>query len=258
MFNFGISTTITSDSDVFSALKMIGGSSFKFVEIRCEKGHFDYEDKEEIKKVKTSLKKNSLSCVSLHPPVWVDIAHKEEWDRVRSLREVEKVVLVAKRLNVPKIILHPGKSSGDMEKSIKSIAELVKFGREWDTNFILENTFPDDFGSRIDELRIISNEFDLPVCIDTSHASAKEDVLNEMLDLFADRIEHFHLSDSRKKGSDDHLVPYEGEIVWGPVLKFLKDRDGLAMFEIYPHGESEIIIKLEEIKNQWENNKINP
>jgi sugar phosphate isomerase/epimerase len=258
MFNFGISTTITNVRDVFSAIEIIGESSFKFVEIRCEKEHFDYEDKEEIKKVKTLLEKNSLSCVSLHPPVWVDIANKEEWTRVRSLREVEKVILVAKRLNVPKIILHPGKSAGDIKKAIESLAELVGFGYEWDINIILENTFQDDFGSHINEIRVLSDKFNLPVCIDTSHASAKEDILDQMLQLFEDRIEHFHLSDSRKKGRDDHLVPYEGKIMWKPVLNFLEKHGGFAIFEVHHHGRFKIIRKLEKIKKQWENNKICP
>jgi len=258
MFNFGISTAITSDRDVFSALKMIGESSFKFVEIRCEKGHFDYEDKEEIKKVKTLLKKESLSCVSLHSPLWIDIANREEWTRVKSLREVEKVILVAKRLNVPKIILHPGKGAGDMQKAIESLKELVEFGKEFGTDIVLENTSPGNLGSKIDELRFLSDEFELPVCVDTSHASAKEDVLIRMLQLFEDRIKHFHLSDSRKKGSDDHLFPYEGKIVWEPVLSFLKNHDGFAIFEIYHPGNPEIIRELEKIKKQWENNKINP
>ncbi|MEJ2567507.1 MAG: sugar phosphate isomerase/epimerase [candidate division WOR-3 bacterium] len=229
MFSFVISTTITNDRDVFSGIKVIGESSFRFVEIRCEKGHFDYEDKEEIKKVKTLLKKKSLSCISLHPPLWVDIANREEWTRVKSLREVEKVILVAERLKAPRVILHPGKSAGDMKKSIESIAELVEFGEEFDTEIILENTSPGNFGSKIDDLRFLSDEFELPVCVDTSHASAKEDILNQMLRLFEDRIEHFHLSDSIKKGSDDHLIPYEGKIVWEPILKYLKDHDGFAM-----------------------------
>ncbi len=258
MFNFGISTTITHDRDVFSAIKMIGESSFKFVEIRCEKGHFDYENKEEIKKVKDLLKKKSLSCVSLHPPLWIDIANREEWSRVKSLREVEKVILVAKRLKAPRIILHPGKKAGDIKKAIESLTELSEFGKEFNVNIILENTSPGNLGSRANDLRVLSDEFELPVCVDTSHASAKEDILNHMLQLFEDRIEHFHLSDSMNKGSDDHLVPYEGKINWEPVLSFLKNHDGFAMFEIYHPGDLEIIRELEKIKKQWENNKINP
>jgi sugar phosphate isomerase/epimerase len=258
MFNFGISTAITNDKDVFSGIELIGESSFKFVEIRCKKGHFDYEDKQEIKRVKNLLKKKSLSCVSLHPPLWVDIANKEEWTRVKSLREVEKIILVAERLNVPRIILHPGKSNGDMQKSIESLKELMEFCGEWNRDVILENTSPGNLGSNIGEMRVLLNKFKLPVCLDTSHASAKDDILNQMLKLCEDRIEHFHLSDSRKKGSDDHMVPYEGEIIWDPVLNFLKKKEGFGIFEVYNQGRAEIIKKLEKIKKQWENNKINP
>ena len=258
MFNFGISTAITNDKDVFSAIEIIGESSFKFVEIRCKKGHFDYEDKQEIKKVKSLLKKKSLSCVSLHPPLWVDIANKEEWVRVKSLREAEKIILVAERLNVPRIILHPGKSKGDIKKAIESLKELMEFCGEWDIDIILENTSPGNLGSNIDEMRVLLNKIKLPVCLDTSHASAKDDILNKMLKLFEGRIEHFHLSDSKKKGSDDHLVPYQGEIIWDPVLDFLRNHDGFGIFEVYNQGSAEVIEELEKIRKQWENNKINP
>jgi sugar phosphate isomerase/epimerase len=258
MFNFGISTTITDDRDVFAAVEIIGGSSFKFVEIRCEKGHFNYEDKGEIKKLKMILKKKSLKGISLHPPLWVDIANSEEWMRVKSLREVEKIILVANRLNVPRIILHPGKGTGDIEKASESLSEVVSFADEWGLEIILENTFPNDFGSGIDELKICSDKFNLPVCIDTSHASARENILNRLLDLFEDRIKHFHLSDSMMKGSDDHLIPCEGKIVWEVVVNFLNNHEGVAIFEIPHHNDIKIIEKLEEIKSQWENNKICP
>ncbi len=258
MFTFGISTTITNDKDVFAAVEIIGKSFFKFVEIRCEKGHFNYEDKGEIKKLKTMLRKTSLSGISLHPPIWVDIANTEEWMRMKSLREVEKVILVAKRLNIGKVILHPGKSIGDIEKAFASLAELIDFADEWDTRIILENTFPDDFGSHVNELQIISDKFNLPVCVDTSHASAKENILNKFLDIFDSKIEHFHLSDSMMRGSDDHLIPYEGKIVWEPVIEFMAAHEGIAIFEILPMISSDIIENLEKIKSQWENKKICP
>ncbi len=251
MFNFGISTIIADDRDVFTSIEIIKKSSFKFVEIRCEKGHFNYEDKGEIKKLKMMLKKKSLKGVSLHPPIWVDIASSEEWTRMKSLREVEKVILVAKRLDVPRIILHPGKSDGDIRKAIESIGELVRFAGEWDTNIILENTFPDDLGSNIDELQTIFDKFNLPVCVDTSHASAKGNILNKLLDLFEDRIEHLYLSDSMMEGSDDHLVPYEGKISWEPVVDFMKKHNGFAIFEVPRRDNSEIMEDLEEIRSQW-------
>lgn len=251
MFKFGISTIITGDRDIFASLEIIKKSSFKIVEIRCERGHFNYEDKTEIKKLKMMLKKKSLKGISLHPPLWVNIASGEEWTRMKSLREVEKVILVAKRLDVPKIILHPGKSEGNIEKAIESLREIVGFAEEWDVNIILENTSPDDLGSNINELQTISSEFNLPLCVDTSHAGAKANVLNKLLDLFEDKIEHFHLSDSMMEGSDDHLVPYKGKIIWEPVVDFMKTHNGFAVFEVPCRDNLEIIEDLEEIKGQW-------
>jgi len=258
MFTFGISTIITNDTDVFSCVELIKTSSFKFVEIRCEKEHFDYEDNGEIKKLKNILKKNNIYGVSLHPPVWVDIAIEDEWTRMKSTREVEKVILIAKRLNIPRVILHPGKSAGNMKKASLSIKEILDFADEWNVQIILENTFPDDFGSRPKDLQIITDKFDIPVCIDTSHASTKGNKLDKFFEIFEGKIKHFHLSDSRMKNGDDHLIPYEGKINWEPVLRILHTYDGFAVFEIPPEEGPHIIEKLEKIKNEWGNKKIYP
>jgi hypothetical protein len=60
------------------------------------------------------------------------------------------------------------------------------------------------------------------------------------------------------KGSDDHLIPYEGKINWQPVVDFMKTHEGFAIFEV-PHGDnSKIIESLEEIKSRWKNNEICP
>jgi sugar phosphate isomerase/epimerase len=251
MFNLGISTTITYDKDIFSGIELIANSSFRFVEIRCEKEHFNYEDEKEIKKLKNTLKKKSLTGISIHHPLWVNVADVDEWMRTKSIREVEKVILVAKKLNIPKIILHPGKNSGDIKKASLSLSEIVSFAKEWDTEILLENTFPDDFGSRIDELKTLSNEFNLPVCIDTSHCSAKEDLLDKFILTFNDKIKHLHISDSLMKGSDDHLIPYKGKIIWKTVIDFINAHEGTGIFEIAPCESSNVIETLEEIKNKW-------
>lgn len=258
MFTFGISTIITDNADVFTATKIIGNSSFKFVEIRCEKGHFEYEDKAEIKKVKKTLKEKNLSGIALHPPVWIDIGNREEWTRMKSLREAEKVILVANRLGVPRIILHPGKKNSSIEKAIQSIDELSDFAEEWGVKILLENTIPGDLGSNIDELQTLSDKFNLPICLDTSHASAKENILNKILEIFGGKIGHFHLSDSMMKGSDDHLMPCDGKIDWKPVVNFMRAHKGFAVFEVPSRDNKAIIENMEEIKRQWKNNKVCP
>lgn len=251
MFDLGISTTITNDKDVFSGIEMIAKSTFRFVEIRCEKGHFDYEDEKELKKLKMILKKKSLKGTSLHPPLWINPASADDWLRTKSVRETEKIILVAKRLNIPKIILHPGKNHGNIENASLSLSEIVSFAEEWNTEIILENTFPDNFGSRIDELKTLSDKFNLPVCIDTSHCSAKENLLNKFILTFNDKIKHLHISDSRMKGSDDHLIPYKGKIIWKTVIDFINAHEGTGIFEIEPCKSSNVIETLEETKNKW-------
>ncbi len=259
MINFGVSTTLTWDKDVYYAINAVGKSFFNFLEIRCEKGHFDFEDEQEIKKVKRVLKENRVKGSSIHPPKWVDIANKNEWTRMKSLREVEKTILVAKRLNIPRVILHPGQKNGSLEKVRESIQEILEFSQVWEVQPILENTFPGYFASRAEEIKNIVTEFDLPVCLDTSHAAAKGDNVEQFLKLLKNRITHLHLSDSNMKGKDDHLIPGEGKINWNPLVNFLSFFDGMAIFELHPVEKPDpILAKLNRIRINWQNKKINP
>jgi sugar phosphate isomerase/epimerase len=177
---------------------------------------------------------------------------------MKSVREVEKVILVAQRLNITRIVLHPGMGAGTIERSKESVTELLEFAGERDVQLILENTSPGNFGSSVEELQAISDEFKLSVCIDTSHGSAAENILAKLIDLFQDRIEHFHLSDSMMKGTDDHLVPGQGKINWKPVIDFMQTRKGFAIFEVPWRNNPRITEILEKIVYQLLNGKICP
>ncbi len=259
MSNFGISTTLTMDSSVYSSLDAIGKSFFKWVEIRCESRHFDFEDERELKRIKESLRRNQLKVSSLHPPGCVDIATNDEWMRMKSVREVEKTILIADRLSAKRVIVHPGSLDGIIEQSEKSLEELVEFSEEWGIVLLLENTFPGYFGSEPKELIELATKFDLPICLDTSHATAKGDRIEEFLDLFCSRITHLHISDSNMEGNDDHLIPGEGKIDWYPIEEFIAQHDGYNIFELMPseHPE-EILSKLAKITDEWNRKKISP
>jgi len=253
MINFGISSTIIRNKEVYAAIDTIGKSVFNWIEIRCEETHFKYEDVIEIKRVRESLRKNRIKGCSLHPPGWVDIANEEEWTRMKSVREVEKIILVAQRLKISRVIVHPGYKDGSLEQSIKSLNEIVEFGKVWKVDPVLENTFPGHFGSEPLTLKNIASEFDLSICLDTSHAAAKGGRVEEFLIMLGERIKHFHISDSNKEGKDDHLMPFEGKINWNPVIAFISEFDGYIVFELPPIEDlNETLNTLCKITDKWQ------
>lgn len=252
MIYFGISTTLTNDRTVYDSINAAGTSYFKWLEIRCRTDHFDFESPQEIEKVKAELQKNKLKVSSLHPPGWVDIASEDEWTRMKSVREVEKVILVANKLSAERVIIHPGKDKGKMPESIKSLQEIIPFAREWDVKPILENTFPGYFGSRVENLHELSDKMNLEVCIDTSHAAARGDRIKDFLDSYGNKITHFHISDSKMRGKDDHLIPGEGKIKWEIIEDFLPHFNGFIIYELMPSDNPEgTLKKLDKIKDRW-------
>ncbi|MBA7620845.1 endonuclease 4 [subsurface metagenome] len=256
MIEFGISSTIANDKDIYSTIDLVGKSSFKWIEIRCDLPHFKYEDTGEIKKVKKHLKKERIKAIALHPPGWVDLSTGEEWVRMKSVREVEKTILVADRLKTPRVIVHPGSKSGLLKQTRISLNEIKEFANEWKVEPILENTIPPYFGSEPEVLKSLSNEFDLNICLDTSHAAAKGGRVEEFLIMLGERIKHFHISDSYMEGGDDHLLPLQGKIDWLPLEEFLNEFDGYIIFELPPQKNLNETLKiLYKISNEWKKNK---
>lgn len=259
MINFGISSTIKRNKPLQESIKLIGDSYFKWIEIRCEEGHFDYDRENEIKNIGKELRKNRVKVSSLHPPAWVDIGSCEEWTRMKSVREVEKCILISKKLNAERVIIHPGDREGSMNKLFESLEEIAGFAGEWDVMPLIENTFPGYIASEPEILLDISNRFNLSICLDTSHAAAKGDRVGEYIDRLGERIRHLHLSDSYQSGNDDHLIPGEGEITWEPLWKFLETFNGFIIFELPPDDKAEDTInQLDSIRMEWLKYKIAP
>lgn len=255
MIEFGISSMIADNKDVYYAIEIVGKSNFKWIELRCNSHHFKYEETSEIKKVNKQLKKEQIKAIALHPPGWVDLSTEEEWMRMKSVREVEKTILVANRLKTQRVIVHPGSKNGILKQAQQSLDEIKEFADEWKVEPILENTIPPYFGSEPENLKSLLNEFDLNICIDTSHAASSGDRIGEFLNKLSGRIKHFHISDSYMQGGDDHLLPFEGKIDWSPLKEFLNEFDGYIIFELPPQKNlNETLKTLYKISNEWQKN----
>ncbi len=231
---WGISTTLCKDESVFDCLDDI--DNFFGIELRLRQPHFDYEDKEEIKKLKSNLKKRDIEPISVHmPDKGVNIAAEDEWKRMFSVREVEKGILIASRLGAKSIVVHPGgkREESEIGASLKSLAEIVNFSKEWGVKILIENTFPGDLGDNINDFGDIISKSHLPVCLDTSHSYSSGDA-SDIIKNYRDKIVHLHISDNLMKGNDDHLLPGEGKIDWVAFWKEMNDFQGSAIFELMP------------------------
>ncbi len=248
----GISSTLVKDSSIFPLIKLMGECRFLFLEIRCRKGHFEYEDIESIKKLKGALKRAGVTPLALHPPDWIDIGSKNEWERMRSVREVEKCILVAEKLHVQRIILHPANSTTEISIIRKSLDEIIPFSEEWRVEVVLENPFPPKTGSDLGTLKILSDDYKIGICLDTSHLFANGDVDYVVLNNISGLIKEVHASDSRFSGKDDHLLPGEGKLNWREIFKNIDNNDIDIIIELMPVKNLEKRLdEIEEVMERW-------
>ena len=248
----GISSTLVKDRSIFELIPLMGERKFLYLEVRCKRDHFDYEDKEEIKKLKSALKRAGVKALALHPPDWVDVGSKNEWERVRSLREAEKCILVARHLGIEKVVIHPSNSETDVEIVRKSLQEVVEFSNEWGVEALLENPFPPKTGSDLKILGMFAEEYRMGICLDTSHLFSNGEVPAEKIRDISHYIKEIHASDSLFSGKDDHLLPGEGKIDWSSLFEAIENRDVDVIIELMPaQNLNKRLDEIEEVMGKW-------
>ena len=256
-----ISTTLFKDKQVINELKKLKSSCLDGLELRLREGHFDYNEDGEIKELKKRAKKERIEIFSVHAPSGIDISSVNEWERVRSVREVEKAIVVAKRLGANYVIVHPGEERLDGDVQIKkvkrSIAEIVDFSKIWKITILLENTQPGKIGDTPGELESILSMFDksgIGCCLDTSHLNLLGAKMSDAISSLHKYIKEVHISDNHGKW-DDHILPYDGNIDWNDFLGGLGDIhfDGGFCFELAPVEDYfPVLDKIEEIYREWQ------
>jgi len=258
--NFGISTMPLEDYQLEKKLPFLKEVGIKYIEVKPKKGHFDFQDPKYLDEMRRKFKKNDLKVVSMHMPTsGVDISLTEEYERVWSVREVEKTALALLRLGGGILVVHPGSKIEDekmrkkrREKSEKSLEEILKFCEYWGIKIALENTLPGKTGDNINEILELVKMFNsknLGICLDTGHCNITSSLYHhanviECLPEIKDYLCHLHIHDN--SGTDDeHSLPYEGTIDWKNFLHTLKNigYNGTFMFELRKKEKNEEMIK---------------
>ena len=262
----GLSTMPLEDFQLRSKLTLLRDAGIKYIEVKPKEGHFDFQDPKYLEEMAREFKKNEIKVKSMHMPTnGVDISLIEEYDRVWSIREVEKTILALLRLEGEIIIIHPGSAIEDekerkkrREKSEQSLEEILKFCEYWGIKIALENTLPGKTGDSISEIFEIVKKFNsknLGICLDTGHCNITYSFYNhngvvDSLKEIRDYLCHLHIHDNFGK-SDDHYLPFEGNINWKEFIRVLKEIEykGMFMFEIRKRADNKEKEVLQNIKN---------
>ena len=255
-FDFGISTMVYYQEPLEKLLPYLHNWKIEIMEIRPKVGHFQPQRLEEVIELKKRLQQNGILVKSIHMPIdGVDISHPEEYDRIRSVREVEKTIMIASNLKAELVVVHPGANchkADDRKKrlalSIESLEEIVDFSESTSIKIALENTLPGRVGDRWEEIQQIMEGVpskNLGICLDTGHYLVnyqhiiQNDLYLDKLPInWQDKLFHIHIHDNNGKG-DAHLLPGEGIFPWPSFMDFVKEINYQGTLIIEPTEQRE-------------------
>ncbi len=253
MLKIGISTGLFYHKSVFYYLGKIKDAGFNIVELWAgaskwgKETHFDYNDMDEVERIKSRLLILNLSINSINAPFSenLDISSLDEMQRSIAVSEIKKTIALCELLNVKFVVIHPSvkafpltnvdfvkKKITQIKKSLSAIVENAILRK---VKIACENPAPHLIGGYAEDLmEIISGlpeEF-VGICLDTGHANLIESPA-EFLKKISSRLFTLHVSDNAGNYSA-HLPPGDGRIEWKKFIPALKDSgfDGVFMLEV--------------------------
>lgn len=208
---------ISMPGDLFAFLEAVSLTGFRKIEIRVELTHWDYDDTAIIKKIENFCRKKSIKVVSLHSPMSALISSPDEYERVKSLREIEKSVLIANRLGASFVVVHADTlnsydRNSKTEALSKSLEELSDFSARWSVCSLIENLMPPRLASAPGE---ILSYLDIMkqgggICLDLGHLRISGVDFNSLSKDFFSRVKSVHLNDNDGL-RDRHYLPGSGD-----------------------------------------------
>ncbi len=255
-----ISTTLFYGNHILDVLPKLRGLPIDGIELRMKQALFDFNEDSEVKELKRIAKKEKVTILSLHVPSDIDLCDKDPWNRVRSVREVQKGIVIAHRVRAGFVVIHPGERRYDehmqMENLRRSLDEIIQFAEEWGILVLAENTQPGKIGDTPEQIAEIVSWYDTPQiqwCFDTSHMNLCGISMGNGIAVLGKHLIEVHVSDNMGK-RDDHTLPGKGSIDWDDFLAGLKKvgYDGILCFELMPEDDYiPVVHRICEIYSDW-------
>jgi sugar phosphate isomerase/epimerase len=254
MKRFGVSTHLYHGQKLEKPhLLEIAASGFDAVELFATRSHFDYHDVTSIHALKDWLAEANLELHSVHGPI-TDVFANDSMQRIFSTAardadarkatvaemaaalEIARVIpfkYLVVHLGVP-IALKPGPDENHREAAIRSVEEIHGIADKVGVKIALE-VMGNTLSTAPDLVEIIERSFeadDIGICMDVGHAHMLGDAA-EAIETASEYLVTTHIHDNRRQ-SDDHLVPFQGNINWAAtVMAFEKiGYDGVLMYEV--------------------------
>lgn len=202
--------------------------------------HFRYKDEDYLDNFSALLLKYNLRVSSIHAPIesGLDISSPNPASREEAIKETIKAIDAVVKLGGRTLVVHPGGKSVDREKQLRIASESLQIVESYcqglNIRLTLENMLPGYVGSRLEDLEYLLTSLSprAGICLDTGHGFLNGNLFELMRTLGA-RIYHLHIQDTHTS-SDEHLLPFQGEIDWEEFMVKLSQihYKGVFMTEI--------------------------
>jgi len=254
---FGVSTHLFHNYRLIrDHLLEIGAHGFERVELFATRTHFDYRNPAAVADLQQWLAEAGLELHGVHAPVgesfaggrWgpmLSLASADADARARALEEAEAALQIARRipfgvliahLGVPRSQASPSDNSRDgARRSIDALCGLAEPLGVWVAVEVIPNELS-RAGSLVHFIEEVLEGTDVGICLDFGHAHMDGDLV-DAIETVSEHLITTHVHDNRGR-TDDHLVPFEGNIDWPAALTAVQKvgYDGTLLLEIAAHG----------------------
>ena len=232
--HYGLSTSLFAEERLNShILDKVLAAGLRDFEIMAARQHLDYHDPNQVRDVAQWFSDHAVTLYSLHAPLFSDwnwghsggllisVAYLERRLRIASMDEIKRALEIAELLPFRYLILHLGLSNepydpNKFDAAFTSLEHLNIFAKERGVEILLENV-PSELSAPERMLAFLHyTRLELRVCFDTGHAHLTGGVQPAFRTLH-ERIAALHVHDNHGE-TDEHLLPYEGEIDWPQAI----------------------------------------
>jgi sugar phosphate isomerase/epimerase len=253
---FGISTHLYHDKALGPEhLQEMAEFGFHHVELFATLGHFDYHSPSAIAALAGWLRDARLELHSVHAPI-VEHVRNGAWgpplstaaaaDQARRHAVAESLVAleIARTIPFRYLVVHLGipddlKPAADANARLaaqRSLTEIAAAAVPLGVQVAVE-VIPNKLSAAQTLVRLVEEDLELDppgvgICLDMGHAFLMGD-LADAIEVVSGELMTTHVHDNLGR-SDDHLLPFEGNIDWPTALMSLEKvgYDGLIMFEL--------------------------
>ena len=226
-------------------LQKVSQAGIDSVEIVCNRQHFDYRDKAQVRELSLWFRDSELKLHSLHSPMHSDmyggicgpeslvkVTESDKANRIRMVDEIKRAIEVSELIPLQCVVQHMGVvneafSERKSDAAFTALEELKLFSRQRGVDLLLEN-IPNEF-STAERLNYFNGttHLDLGYCFDTGHANLSNGFQREW-ELMKSRVRSIHVHDNNGK-EDFHLAPMfakEGAVDWDRVMETFRSHAG--------------------------------